>query len=125
MSQIKKYPYQTTVKIPDHDGEWIDHVSESDGMTKAQVLRSVIGAGLEIIEAVDNPEVLLTEETYQRSVVRYGYRSVPILSEEMGARIEDVSARQGIDRAIVIRAAITLGRPVVERRRKAARGIAA
>lgn len=125
MPQPKNYPYQTTVMITDDDGEWIEDICTQDGMSKAQVLRTVIAEGVGIIEAAQDQASLLHEETYQRSVVRYGYRAVPILSPEMGDRIEDVLTRHDIDRSIVIRTAITLGRPVVDRRRKAARRIAA
>lgn len=125
MPQPKRYPYQTTVMIKDDDGDWIDSVAHSDGMTKAQVLRSVITVGLEIIEASKHPEALLAEEPYKRSEVRYGYRAVPILSQQTGEWIDATCTHHGADRSIVIRTAITLGRVVVERRRQVSRHIAA
>lgn len=126
MPQSKRYSYQTTVLISDHDGEWIDAVVEYDDMDKAHVLRMVIAEGRNIIEASKHPEELFTsQDSYQKGVVRYGYRAVPILTADTGEWIKSTCARYGLKRSIVIRTAISLGRDVIERHRRAARKIAA
>lgn len=125
MPQVKKFPYQTVVLVEADIGDWLAEVHETDGVSKAHALRTAFKEGRTIMERAPDLGVLLVEEPARRDTSRYTYSAVPRLSAEDGAWVVGLHESTGVDKSIVIRVALRLGVKVAERRRRAARKIAA
>lgn len=124
MPQVKRYPYQTVVLVEADIGDWLQEMHDNDGVSKAQALRLAFKEGRAIMERSDL-DALLVEEPARRDTTRYTYSSVPRLTEEDGAWVVGLAESKGVDKSMVVRVALRLGVKVVDRRRRAARKIAA
>lgn len=125
MAQAKRYPYQTMTLLEAQLGEWIDRVHDEDGVTKAHAVRMAFKEGRAQMECSGDLDGLLVEDAYQHGVVRFTYPYPPRLSQEDGDWIDGLSESKGVDKSLIIRVALRLGVKTVEKRRRAARRVAA
>lgn len=127
MPQAKRqprHPYQTVVLVEADIGDWLQEVHDVDGISKSQALRMAFKEGRAVMER-SNLDELLVEDAARRDTVRYTYSSVPRLSAEDGAWIVGLAESKGVHKSIVVRVALRLGVKIAEKRRRAARKIAA
>lgn len=124
MPQVKRTPYQTVVLVEADIGDWLQEMHDAEGVSKAHALRMAFKEGRAIMERSDL-DALLVEEPARRDTSRYTYSAVARLSAEDGAWVVGLHDAKGVDKSIVIRVALRLGMKVTERRRRAARKIAA
>lgn len=119
-----RYPYQTSIMVTADMSDWIDHVSDEDGISKAHVIRLAFTEGRKIITNAQDPNAILTDPpstTTTKGVTRYERMAVPVLSLADGSWADQAAQAYDISKGSLIRTALDLGRQVVERRRRAAR----